>query len=96
VVCRLIKEQERKKHIRQLKNGYISPTWGDALLEPIATIIGNSLYLTEVINSSKFGVDWYGSFGSGEEQNLPFPIGTTSVPYHCSATALARDYKQLQ
>jgi len=70
---------------------YISPTWGDAPLEPIATKFGNSLYLIEVINRSKFGVDWYSSFGSGEEQNLRFPIGTTSGPYHCSTTALARD-----
>jgi len=50
-----------------------------------------SLYLTKVINLSKFGVDWFGSFGSGEAQNSPFPIGTTTGPYHCSATALARD-----
>jgi len=70
---------------------YISLTWGDAPLEPIATKFGNSLYLTEVISRSKSGVDWYGSFGSGEVHNLPFPIETTSGPYHCSATALARD-----
>jgi len=48
---------------------YISPTWGDVPLEPIATKFGNSLYLTEIINRSKFGVDWLGSFGSGEVQN---------------------------
>jgi len=64
---------------------------GDAPLEPIATKFGNSLYPTEVISRSKFGVDWYGSFGSGEVQNVPFLIGTTSGPYHCSATALARE-----
>jgi len=69
---------------------YISPTWGDAPLAPIATKFDNSLYLTEV-NRSKFGVDWYGSFGYGEVQNLPLSTGTTSGPYHCSATALARD-----
>jgi len=73
---------------------YISPTWGDAPLEPIATKFGNSLYLTEVINRSKFGVDWLGNFGSGEVQNLRLPIGTTSGPYHCSPTALARDLCQ--
>jgi len=70
---------------------FISPIWGDAPLEPIATKFGNFLYLNEVINRSKFGVDWFNSFGSGEVQNLPFPIGTTSGPYRCSATALARD-----
>jgi len=43
------------------------------------------------INRSKFGVDWFGSFSSGEVQNLHFAIGTTSGLYHCSATALARD-----
>jgi len=43
------------------------------------------------MNRSQFGVDGYGSFGSGEMQNLPFPIGTIPGPYHCSATALARD-----
>jgi len=53
--------------------------------------IGNSIYLTEVINHSKFGVDWFSSFGSGEVQNSPFSIGTTAGPYHCSAIALARD-----
>jgi len=46
-----------------------------------------------VINRSKFGVDWFSSFGSGEEQNLMIPIGTTTGSYHCSATALARDIK---
>jgi len=47
-----------------------------------------------VINGSKFGVDWFGSFGSAEVQNLPFPIGTTTGPYHCSATMLARDFRK--
>jgi len=70
---------------------YISPTWGDAPLETIVTKFGNSFYLTEVINRPKFGIDWFGSFGSGEVQNLPFLIGTTTGSYHCSATALARD-----
>jgi len=73
------------------KKVYISPTWGDAPREPITTKLGTSLYLTEVINRFKFGVDCYSSVGSGEVQNLPFPIGTTSGPYHCSAIALARD-----
>jgi len=59
---------------------YISPTWGETPLEPIATTFGNSLYLTKVINRSKFGIDWYGSFGSGEMQNLPLPIRTTTGP----------------
>jgi len=75
---------------------YISPTWGDAPLEPIVTKFGNLLYLTKLINRSQFGVDWFGSFGSGEVQNVPFPIGTTSGPYHCSVTALARDQKEVQ
>jgi len=70
---------------------YISRTWGDAPLKPIATEFGNSLYITEVINRSKFGVDWFSRFGSGEVQNLTFAIGTTTGPYHCSAAALARD-----
>jgi len=39
---------------------------------------------------SEFGVDWHSSFSSGEVQNLPFPIRTTSGLYHCRATALAR------
>jgi len=60
---------------------YISPTWGDAPLQTIATKFGNSLYLTEVINRSQFGVDWYSSFGSGEVKNLPFPIRTITGPY---------------
>jgi len=70
---------------------YISPTWGDASLEPIATEFGNSLYLTEVNNRSKCVVDWYSSFGSGEVQNLPFLIRTITGTYHGSANALARD-----
>jgi len=74
-----------------VKKMYISPTCGDAPLEPIATKFGKSHYLTEVINRSKFGVDWFSSFGSGEIQKLMFAIGTTTGPYHCSATALARD-----
>jgi len=50
-----------------------------------------SIYITELINRSKFGVDWFSSFGYGEMQNLMFAIGTTTGPYHCSATVLARD-----
>jgi len=70
---------------------YISSTLGDAPLEPFVTKFGNSLYLTVVINHLKFGVDWDNSFGSGEVQILPFPIGTITGPYHCSAAALASD-----
>jgi len=70
---------------------YISPTWGDAPPEPIATKFGSSLYFTDVINRSKFGIDRYGSFDSVEVHNLPFHIWTITGPYHCSATALARD-----
>jgi len=87
VVCSLIKEPGKKTELK-----YISPTWGDAPLEPIVAKFGNSLYLAELINRLKFGVDWYSSFGSGEVQNVRFAIGTTSSPYHCSAAALARDY----
>jgi len=94
VICSLFTDTRKKKHKRPItitKKVYISPTLGDAFLEPIATQFGNSLYLTEFINRSKFGVDWLSSFGSGEVQNVMFPIGTTSDPYHCGATALARD-----
>jgi len=70
---------------------YILRNWGDAPPEPIATKFGISLYKTEVINISKFGVDWFSNFGSGEVQNLTFDIGTTTGPNHCSAAALARD-----
>jgi len=62
---------------------YFSPTWGDVPLEPIATAFGNSLHLSEVINRSKFGVDWYGCFGFEEVNHLPLPVGTI--------TALASD-----
>jgi len=68
---------------------YISPTWGDVPQEPIATTFGNYLYLADVINRTQFGVDWYSS--SAEVYNLPFPTGTITGTYHCSATALARD-----
>jgi len=72
---------------------YNSPTWGDTPLEPIATKFGNFFHLTEVINPSQFGVDWYGSFGSGVVQNFPFPIGTRTGLYLCSAAALARELR---
>jgi len=76
---------------------YISPTWGDAPLTPIETKFDNSLYVSEVINRSKFGFDWYCSFGfgSGEVQTLPFPIGTITGPYHCSYLELiaTKSYK---
>jgi len=55
---------------------YISPTRGDAPLKPIATKFGNLFYLTNVINVAKFDIDWYVSFGSGEVQNVPFPMRT--------------------
>jgi len=90
----LFKETWKKKQndpLLSLKKVYISPTWGDAPLKPISTKFGNSLHLTVVINRSKFGVDWFSSFGSREVHNLRFAIGTTSGPYHCSAAALARD-----
>jgi len=85
------KKKKQNNPSLSLKKVYISPTWGDAPREPIATKFGNSLYLTEVIDRSKFGVDWFSSFGSGEVQNLRFAIGTASGPYHCSAAALTRD-----
>jgi len=92
VACSLFKETwKQKRPITITKKVYISPAWGDAPLEPIATKFGNSFYLTKVINRSKFGVDWFSSFGSGDLQNLMFAIGTTSGPSHCSATALASD-----
>jgi len=62
----------------------------------MVTKFGNSLYLNDVISRSKFGIDWYGSFGSGEVHNLPLPIGTISGPYHCSAAVLASDEQHLQ
>jgi len=59
VVCSLFKETGKQKHKRPItKKVYISPTCGEAPLEPIATNFGNSLYLTEVINRSEFGVDY--------------------------------------
>jgi len=82
VACSLLKETKKQKQndpSLSLKKVYISPTWGDAPLEPIATKFDSSLYLTEVINHSKFGVDWFCSFGSGEVQNLMFAIGTTRL-----------------
>jgi len=94
VACSLFKETWKQKQndpSLSLQKVYISPTWGDAPLQPIATKFGNSLHLTKAINRSKFGVDWFSSFGSGEVHNLAFAIGTTTGPYHCSATALARD-----
>jgi len=84
-------EAKTKRPITITEKVYISPTCGDAPLEPIATKFSNSLYLIEVINRSKFGVDGFRSFGSGEVQNLTYAIGTTTGPYHCSATAPARD-----
>jgi len=95
VAYSLFKETWKKKQndpSLSLKKGYVSPTWGDAPLEPIATKFGNSLYLTEVINRLKCGVDWFSSFGSGEVQKFRFAIAITSGPYHSSAAALARDY----
>jgi len=70
---------------------YISPTKGDTPVEPISTNFHNSLHLTDIINSSKFGGYCYRSFCSGELQKLLFPIGTITGPCHCSATGLARD-----
>jgi len=81
---------------RKNRKIYIPLTWGEAPVQPIWAKFGNSLYITEVINRSKFAVDWFSSFGSGEVQNSPCPIGTTTTgPYHCRATALARDTAQL-
>jgi len=94
--CGLWPDQRNKQKKQMItKRVYISPTWGEAHLELIATKFGNSLYLTEVINHSTFGVNCYRSFGSGEVQNLPFPIEAITVPYHCCATVLARDYNYI-
>ena len=45
---------------------FISPTWGAAPVELITKKFENSFYLTDVIIRSKFGIDWYSSFDSGE------------------------------
>jgi len=87
-------EEKTKRPITITKKVYISPTREDVPLEPNATKFGNSPYLTEVINRSKFGVNWFSSFGSEEMQKLTFAIGTTTGPYHCSATALARHQRR--
>jgi len=81
---------KKKKHERELKSLYFTHI-GRRLPEPIATKLGNSLYLIDVINLSKFGIDWYGSFVSGEVHNLPFPIGTITGPYRCRTAVLASD-----
>ena len=57
-------------------------TWKATPVELNATKFGNSLRLTDVIILSKFGIDWHGSFRSGEVQSLPPPIGTKNPPYH--------------
>jgi len=58
--CGLQPDQRNREEKTQMttKKVNISATWGDAPLEPIATKFGNSLYLTKVINRSKFDVDW--------------------------------------
>jgi len=40
---------------------------------------GSSFQLTDLINGSKFGIDWSGSFGSGEVQICPFPSRASAV-----------------
>ena len=45
---------------------FISAAWGAAPVKPISTKFGNSFYPTDVIIRSKFGIDWYSSFGSEE------------------------------
>jgi len=68
VVCSLINETRRRKNTNENeKSVYFTHIGrGETPVEPIAIKYGNSLYLTEEINRSKFGVDWYSSFGSGE------------------------------
>jgi len=51
VVWRLINETRRKKRMRT-KKVYISPTWGDAPLEPIATKFVNSISISLWRNQS--------------------------------------------
>jgi len=85
------KKQAEEKTQRPITNSVYFIHLGRGSLEPILTKFGNSLYFTDVINRSQVGVDWFGSFGSGEVQNLPCPIGTITGPYHCSAAALASD-----
>ena len=70
---------------------YTSPTWGAAPVEPIATKFGKSLPLTDVIIRSKFGIDWQSSFGFGEIESLPSPLGTQICPYHMQPFGLAGD-----
>ena len=77
-------EEEAEKSQKEIENLELcmSPTWGAAPVEPISTKISNNFYPTDVIILSKFGIDWYSGFGSGEVLSLPSPIGTQTRPYH--------------
>ena len=59
--------------------------WRNAPNQPIATKFGKFVFLTNIINLAKFGVDQFSNFGTGEVQTLPSPIGLTSGPYHTAA-----------
>ena len=74
---------------------YISPTWGAAHVQPVATKLGNSLRLTNVIIRSEFGIDWYSDFGSGEVSSMACPIGTKTRPYHMQPCQACRWWVQL-
>jgi hypothetical protein len=62
----LTKQEEKSKKKTENLELYISPTWGAAPVQPIATKIGNSLHMTGVFIRSKFGIVWYSSFGYEE------------------------------
>jgi len=48
----------------------------------MSTRLCNSFHLTDVINHSTFGIDWYRSLGSEEVQSLTSPMRTTTGPQH--------------
>ena len=92
-VGELTKQEEAEEKSKKTENLelYIPPKWGAAPIKLIATKFGNSFYLTDIIIRSKFGNDWYSSFGSGEVQSLPSPIELKPVLITCSPFGLARD-----
>ena len=59
--------------------------WGSAPSLLMSSKFGRHIFLANVINRAKFGVDQFSIFGTGEVQTLPSPIGLTSGPYHTAA-----------
>jgi len=67
--------KRKKGHYKKSQRGYISPICGEFSTEPNLTIIGIWVWVTDVINHTKFGNDRSREYKVTEGRSLACSIG---------------------